>query len=665
MLGMLMFLGAARHCRGFGLVARRAALWRQQTRLFAEDDALEGRLINDGSDGDGLRVIDVGDHYFDGKYDDDEGAVDDMEARLAAAAANAASGNFAGGSALAGAPRFEYDDDDGGDRAPFFAIEVGAGCCPGCGATFQCDDDTRSGYVPRSVYERLDVAAAAADDDDSPEQEVEALLSAARLERDGGAVALDDDDDDDDLEDLSLEELDALALDWDDDDDEDEEALAAARRLAKKEAKVARNKDVICSRCHGLRHASGKAKEAAALRAGAGADDDALTPEAFEELLRREVRTARGVVILFVDLFDVEGSLRCWSSMGSLVGPRRRVLLAANKFDLLPEDCSRARVRDWVFDKARATVPFLRDNLRGDDVRLVSCRTGSGVGGLLEDARDEAARRGGDVYVCGAANCGKSSFINRAVGAFNGGFGKGGQKFKGAKAWGVTASPTPGTTLGVVKVALRDAGPDVYDTPGLLSPHALGAKLTEDELKAVLPSSEKLKPVALRVNPGKAVLLGALARVELLESERGAFFFTFFTAPGLTLHPTDPKRADRAYLEQHAGGLLSPPFDASRLDELGDPDRHELAIRGAGFERAAADVTLAGLGWFTVTGSGDCRIAVSAPRGVLVDLRDPLLPFEKLKAATAKFTGGRVVQKKGPGKKNKRPPGKKKTQARR
>ena len=422
---------------------------------------------------------------------------------------------------------------------------------------------------------------------------------------------------------------------------------------------------MICSRCHGLRHASGKAKEAAALRAGAGADDDALTPEAFEELLRREVRTARGVVILFVDLFDVEGSLRCWSSMGSLVGPRRRVLLAANKFDLLPEDCSRARVRDWVFDKARATVPFLRDNLRGDDVRLVSCRTGSGVGGLLEDARDEAARRGGDVYVCGAANCGKSSFINRAVGAFNGGFGKGGQKFKGDKTWGVTASPTPGTTLGVVKVALRDAGPDVYDTPGLLSPHALGAKLTEDELKAVLPSSEKLKPVALRVNPGKAVLLGALARVELLESERGAFFFTFFTAPGLTLHPTDPKRADRAYLEQHAGGLLSPPFDASRLDELGDPDRHELAIRGAGFERAAADVTLAGLGWFTVTGSGDCRIAVSAPRGVLVDLRDPLLPFEKLKAATAKFTGGRVVQKKGPGKKNKRPPGKKKTQARR
>ena len=47
LLKMAVLLAAARRCRGFGLVARRVAPWRQQTRLFAEDDALEGRLIND------------------------------------------------------------------------------------------------------------------------------------------------------------------------------------------------------------------------------------------------------------------------------------------------------------------------------------------------------------------------------------------------------------------------------------------------------------------------------------------------------------------------------------------------------------------------------------------------------------------------------------------
>merc|ERR1711938_107645 len=98
-----------------------------------------------------------------------------------------------------------------------------------------------------------------------------------------------------------------------------------------------------------------------------------------------------------------------------MLGHRRRVLLAANKVDLLPADCSRARVADWGLAAARRSVPFLRDNLKSDDVRLVSCRTGSGVRELLGDARDEAARLGGDVFVCGAANCGKSSFVNRAV----------------------------------------------------------------------------------------------------------------------------------------------------------------------------------------------------------------------------------------------------------
>ena len=31
-----------------------------------------------------------------------------------------------------------------------------------------------------------------------------------------------------------------------------------------------------------------------------------------------EVKDAKGVVVLFVDLFDVEGSLRPWASLGSL-----------------------------------------------------------------------------------------------------------------------------------------------------------------------------------------------------------------------------------------------------------------------------------------------------------------------------------------------------------
>ena len=666
---MAAFLFAS--CRGVrSLVVRRAVLpgaARRAARVFGGGgDDWEGRLINDGSDSDGIRVIDVGADYFD-QPEAEDSAEDDMEARIREASSAAASGRFAGGSAVG---RQDFGDD-GDFGAPSFAIEVDASCCPGCGAKFQCEDESRSGYLPRNVFERLNLEG---EDDASPEREVEDLIAEALAARGGGAAAEaliidDDDDDDDDLDELSLEELDALALagEFDDDDDDDaeddEEAARALRKLAKKEAKAARTSEVICSRCHGLRHKSSSGDKA--LRARAGAEDDALTPEAFEDLLKREVKESRGVVILFVDLFDVGGSLACWTRMGSMLGHRRRVLVAANKVDLLPADCSRARVADWVLAAARRSVPFLRDNLKSDDVRLVSCRTGSGVRELLGDARDEAARLGGDVFVCGAANCGKSSFVNRAVGAFNGAAGtRGGKKqFKGTKTWGVTASAQPGTTLGVVKVNLRDSGPDVYDTPGLLSPAALGSALDDAELKAVLPGADRLRPVALRVNPGKSVLLGGLARVDLADADLGAFFLTFFVSPNLKLHPTDPKHVDEAYLAKHVGDLLSPPFDADRLADLPPPVAHAFDVDGAGFDRAAVDIALAGLGWFSVTGSGRCRVVVHAPDGVLVDARDPLLPFENLKATSAKFTGGRVVQKRGAANKNKRAPGKKKKKA--
>ena len=64
-------------------------------------------------------------------------------------------------------------------------------------------------------------------------------------------------------------------------------------------------------------------------------------------------------------------------------------------------------------------------------------------------------------------------------------------------------------------------------------------------------------------------------------------------------------------------------------------------------------MTLAGLGWLAVYGSGRCSLRVSALPGVAVATREPLLPFEDLRRTTAKFTGGRVLrgQSKAKGKK--------------
>lgn len=63
-----------------------------------------------------------------------------------------------------------------------------------------------------------------------------------------------------------------------------------------------------------------------------------------------------------------------------------------------------------------------------------------------------------DAYVVGAANAGKSSFLNYCL-----------KKSSGAEGV-LTTSHLPGTTLGVVRVSVLAGQSALYDTPGIILP---------------------------------------------------------------------------------------------------------------------------------------------------------------------------------------------------
>jgi hypothetical protein len=139
-------------------------------------------------------------------------------------------------------------------------------------------------------------------------------------------------------------------------------------------------------------------------------------------------------------------------------------------------------------------------------------------------------------------------------------------------------------------------------------------------------------------------MVGGLARIELIGDSK-PFLFTFFVANEIKLHPTDSSRADD-FLKNHAGGVLTPPFPPGdeRMAQLGEFEEHVINIEGTGWKEASADITLTGLGWVAVTGAGTATVKVSVPKGIGVELRPPLMPFD-IWESTAKYTGSRSVRK--------------------
>ena len=99
------------------------------------------------------------------------------------------------------------------------------------------------------------------------------------------------------------------------------------------------------------------------------------------------------------------------------------------------------------------------------------------------------------------------------------------------------------------------------------------------------------------------------------------------------MHPTKTEKADDI-VARHLGGMISPPVcdeggREERLKMMGAWEDHVFTIHGKGWKEAAADVSLLGLGWFSVTGAGDAKIRVRAPEGAGVRLREEsLMPFD-------------------------------------
>ena len=578
------------------------------------------------------------------------------------------------------------------------------------------DDDAR---LARAVSRALAAAASASASSSSSSSprtagqqqnapDVEAVLSAFDAAIDswdlgGRGSSFDFDEKEDDQEDdISF----LLDIEDDEEDESEDDDNGGASPSPSSESNP---KKPLCARCFSLVN-YGKVKNAAA--------EAALPAFDLAAVVGRKLALAkfrRQIVLVVVDVADFDGSLPraelqamlpplddfdgrgggggAGGGRGTPASPSAApvsLVFAVNKADTLPSAATGTRVADWA--RRRAKAAGVR---RPDAVHVVSSKRGTGVRQLLADLHSRLGGRG-DVWVVGSQNAGKSSLLNAMkaeVAKWKGGGGGGSEKGKGKKGRGgekkggsskglggydldvdikdpITAAPLPGTTLGVLRVrGLLPRGCKMLDTPGAPSPRSVIAALPPASAAAdaalILPRS-RISPRTFRTSAGQSLLLGGLARVDVVEPPSGCgptLYLTVWAAGPVGVHYGSTEAAARARASLVARGTLAPPtgnvedeerrgrvaaaaaaFSAEgggeaaeadaaaslRFDQalgLGGPlSPVDVPVSGDSWRRSSVDVAVAGLGWVSVALSGTAKLRVWVPRGVAVTVREALVP---------------------------------------
>ncbi|CAB51217.1 putative protein [Arabidopsis thaliana] len=228
---------------------------------------------------------------------------------------------------------------------------------------------------------------------------------------------------------------------------------------------------MICGRCQLLSH--GHMITAVGGNGGYPGGKQFVSADELREKLSH-LRHEKALIVKLVDIVDFNGSFL--ARVRDLVGANP-IILVITKIDLLPKGTDMNCIGDWVVEVT------MRKKLNVLSVHLTSSKSLDGVSGVASEIQKE--KKGRDVYILGAANVGKSAFINALLKtmAERDPVAAAAQKYKPIQ------SAVPGTTLGPIQINAFVGGEKLYDTPGVHLHHRQAAVVHSDDLPALAPQN--------------------------------------------------------------------------------------------------------------------------------------------------------------------------------
>ena len=146
---------------------------------------------------------------------------------------------------------------------------------------------------------------------------------------------------------------------------------------------------------------------------------------------------------------------------------------------------------------------------------------------------------------------------------------------------------------------------------------------------------QKIQTYSINVKQGFTIWLGAVARIDFMNGDDK--YFSFFFSNHVTIHKTPMLNAELVFENQY-GKILRPVLKKEFKDVI--LKKHEINLNCDKFRTLNYDISISGLGWFSVSGKGFCQLIVSVPENVKVTIRNkPLMPYEIKTKCLKKYFG--------------------------
>lgn len=306
------------------------------------------------------------------------------------------------------------------------------------------------------------------------------------------------------------------------------------------------DEDIICRRCFRLKHYN----EVSPIE---------VTQDDFYKIISK-IGETDSLVVMIIDIFDIEGSLI--PQINKLTNHNDCVVLV-NKRDLLPKSVNDRKLMHHL-------RKILADsNLKPLEILIMSAKKYQNIDTVMDSIAVISGNR--DIYIVGATNVGKSTFINTLL-----------KSYAASSDDIITVSEHMGTTLNVIKIPFDQNY--IIDTPGIYNDHQIGHYLSQKSLKIITPKKE-IKPRSFQLNPQQTLFINGFARIDFVEGPWTSFICYF--ASMVTIHRTKLSKADDLYANRRYEVLKYPLQEESFNlvpHQLHIPvGKHDLILPGLGF----------------------------------------------------------------------------------